>query len=305
MSVCDNLQIPLVESPFFEDICNSLWSGEVLRVARDLNKNGFAVIDFPEPDFEEIAENIKSKFQGEYDWSGWKEGKLKSLRIVDGFSRDENTKRIVVNAKIVALLSELYGREAFPFQSLTFSVGTQQAVHSDHIHFNSIPGRFMCGVWVALEDTDQDNGPLIYYPGSHKWPSFHNEDLGISLDGLKHIYEKSYKLSELWKAMSKQFEIEPETFHARKGQALIWSSNLVHGGSKLNDLSRTRWSQVTHYYFKNCAYYTPLMTDAFCGQITYRKIKNVITGEIVPNIVSGKLINNEEAEKLKPMVTRL
>jgi len=33
----------------------------------------------------------------------------------------------------------------------------------------------MCGVWLALEDIDADNGPLIYYPGSHRGPHFGNE----------------------------------------------------------------------------------------------------------------------------------
>ena len=36
----------------------------------------------------------------------------------------------------------------------------------------------MCGVWVALEDMDMDNGPLVYYPGSHKlpWPTWDEID---------------------------------------------------------------------------------------------------------------------------------
>ena len=33
-----------------------------------------------------------------------------------------------------------------------------------------MPEGFMCGVWVALEDMDMENGPLVYYPGSHKLP---------------------------------------------------------------------------------------------------------------------------------------
>ena len=30
----------------------------------------------------------------------------------------------------------------------------------------------MCGVWVALEDITEDNGPLHYYPGSHRLPDY-------------------------------------------------------------------------------------------------------------------------------------
>ncbi len=42
----------------------------------------------------------------------------------------------------------------------------------------------------------------------------------------------------------------------KQGQALIWYANLLHGGAAQTDLSRSRHSQVTHYYFENCTYYT-------------------------------------------------
>ena len=44
----------------------------------------------------------------------------------------------------------------------------------------------------------------------------------------------------------------------KKGQALIWSANLLHGGGEHRDKTRTRHSQVTHYYFEGCQYYMPL-----------------------------------------------
>ena len=53
----------------------------------------------------------------------------------------------------------------------------------------------------------------------------------------------------------------------RKGEALIWSSNLLHGGSPQRDPSLTRWSQVTHYFFEGCRYWKPL--DSRDGQRSY------------------------------------
>ena len=44
----------------------------------------------------------------------------------------------------------------------------------------------------------------------------------------------------------------------KKGQCLVWSANLLHGGSPHRDKGRTRHSQVTHYYFDDCQYYSPL-----------------------------------------------
>ena len=36
----------------------------------------------------------------------------------------------------------------------------------------------------------------------------------------------------------------------KKGQTFIWAAGLIHGGSRQNDDSQNRLSQVTHYYFE-------------------------------------------------------
>jgi hypothetical protein len=69
----------------------------------------------------------------------------------------------------------------------------------------------------------------------------------------------------LWDELINIHGLCPERFCARKGQALIWVANLLHGGDRVVDFERTRWSQVTHYYFEGCSYYTPLTSDPFKG----------------------------------------
>jgi hypothetical protein len=158
-----------VESPFSAHIFAGA-DAETQRVARDLERDGFAVIDFPDPEIGRIADSIKANLNNRFDWDFWfKTGHSvgAGLRLQDAWQFDANVKRIACNEKVIALLSRLYGRRAWPFQTLNFPVGTQQHYHTDSVHFSSIPERFMCGVWTALEDIDEDRGPLVYYPGSH------------------------------------------------------------------------------------------------------------------------------------------
>ena len=57
--------------------------------------------------------------------------------------------------------------------------------------------------------------------------------------------------------------LESQTATMRKGEALIWSSNLLHGGSPHRPIAAlTRWSQVTHYFFEGGRYWKPLASDA-------------------------------------------
>ncbi|WP_027813657.1 phytanoyl-CoA dioxygenase family protein [Burkholderia cenocepacia] len=299
--------VPQVESPFFSkffspDNCDA----ELLRIARELNENGFVVIDFPDKDFDRKAELIKNSLRGKYDWEKWHSTGYENgngMRIQDAWEFDENVRSIAINQVVIDLISRLYGRKAQPFQSLNFPVGTQQHFHSDAIHFSSIPERFMCGVWVALEDISEDAGPLEYYPGSHKWPIYTNEHIGLNaslLEGkpTQELYEP------MWRSLVEAHGVKKQSFTAKKGQALIWAANLLHGGSKQKSSSKTRWSQVTHYYFENCAYYSPLRSDPFYGSIDFKNVTDMVTRKKVANQYLGKQIPQEFVKLTDPKLKR-
>lgn len=293
--------VPDVESPLFEKIfASKRVSPETLEIARKLRKDGFVVFDFPDPDFPRVAEKIIQSLDSKYEWDAWRKGKTPNLRIQDGWQQVSEVKQIACNPKVLALLSELYGRRAFPFQTLNFAVGTQQHFHTDCAHFSSCPERFMAGVWVALEDIDSDNGPLVYYPGSHALPVFSNEHVGINPDTRGNSLSHYPAYERAWESIVESLDLKPLEFHAKKGQALIWAANLLHGGAAQKNLKRTRYSQVTHYYFENCAYYTPSRSVPFLGPIDFRGIVDISTGKRVPNMLNGVEVPKKQIEYAAP-----
>jgi hypothetical protein len=227
-------------------------------VAADLERDGFAVIQFPEPDLDRMAEEIWHSLHPHYDWDDYRAGKTPGLRLENAWKTNENVRRIATNPAIIDLLSELYGRRAFAFQTLNFAVGTQQHVHADVVHFCARPPHLMCGVWVALEDIRNDSGPLIYYPGSHKWPVILPETFNVPCASGNNPYEHYHLLEQAWEAEIAARGATPMAFLAKKGEALIWDANLWHGGAPQTDRSLTRHSQVTHYFFEGCTYWAPL-----------------------------------------------
>jgi hypothetical protein len=296
--------VPDVESPLFEQIFrNKNVSEETRELARTLRRDGYAVIDFPDPDFHLLADTIIKKLDSRYDWEGWRAKKIDSLRVQDGWKDVPEIHKIACNQTVLKLLSDLYGRRAFPFQTLNFPVGTQQHFHTDSIHFSSCPERFMVGVWVALEDIDENNGPLIYYPGSHSLPIYTNEQLGVNPNFGGPNPSGHYPVfMAAWEQIVDAQGLKPMQFHAKKGQALIWSANLLHGGAAQNDINRTRYSQVTHYFFDDCCYYTPLHSVPFLGPIYYRDIVDISTGQKMPNRISGQLVSQGQLDHAKKML---
>jgi ectoine hydroxylase-related dioxygenase (phytanoyl-CoA dioxygenase family) len=178
------------------------------------------------------------------------------IRIQDAWLGSQDVKAIARAPKILALLRELYGREPLPFQTLNFRVGTQQQPHADAFHFNSDPPGYMCGVWVALEDIDESSGPLVYYAGSHRLPEVSPADLLIAPTQEEYPKYEAYVQEQI-----EREGLEPRLGTLRKGEALVWASNLLHGGSPRADPQRTRRSQVTHYFFSDCRYWTPMLSS--------------------------------------------
>ncbi len=283
--------LPLIESPLFLARADELGlSKEEKRIGRDLFEQGYAVFDFPDAALDARIDGIKQRLGPRYgvDLDNPEADKTcGERRIQDAWQTDPDVKAIAANEAVIALLSKLYGRQAFPFQTLNFPVGTQQEAHSDMVHFSSLPEKFMCGVWLAMEDIHPDAGPLFYYPGSHRWPVMSNALIGrrgyeTNLNSAQDPY------AEAWRALRAAEGAQPSTFLARKGQALIWCANLLHGGSAQNDSRLTRWSQVTHYYFENCIYYTPAFSDEALGKLQMRRIASITDGGPRPNLYQGE-----------------
>lgn len=288
--------IPWVESPLLNEFINDLGlSSDERRVALELHERGYSVIDFPDDLIDERIDRITAFVGSRFDVDFADPRSVKNsengLRVQDAWVYNEDIRAIAANSAVLGLLQKLYGRPAFPFQTLNFPVGTQQHLHSDAIHFSSVPERFMCGVWLAMEDIGPDAGPLTYLPGSHRWPILNNVMIGRRGFGTTEGLAQA-PFEAAWDALVQASKVEQETFLAKKGQALIWAANLLHGGSPQIDPTRTRWSQVTHYYFDNCIYYTPAFSDELLGMLQLREILDVGTEEQKPNLYLGTPIES-------------
>ena len=146
------------------------------------------------------------------------------------------------------LVSAVLGHEATLFQSINFVSGSEQRTHSDSIHMSTFPLGGMAAAWVALEDITPDNGPLHYFPGSHKLPYYLNADYqNEGSDWL--IGDKDYAEYEAFIAGQVMAQgLQKQVFLARKGDVFIWHANLLHGGEPHRDTAQTRKSMVFHYF---------------------------------------------------------
>ena len=281
---------PWIDSPFFASSLQTAGlDDETRKIVEFYAEHGYAIIDpqIPDATIEAANAGLRDRFVQTYE-----PYYADSTRIQDAWWFDRHVKEIATAPRVLDILRILYRREPIPFQTLNFRVGSQQRTHSDIIHFDSIPYGYMAGVWTAMEDVDLRNGPLHYYVGSHKLPRFDMHDIGVTAHGSTG-YEKYHLYEDFVEELMKAQKVAERTeLKMRRGQSLIWAANLFHGGSPILDTDRTRLSQVTHYYFEGCIYYTPLFSDLGLGKMVTRTVHDMRTGNAVPQFYNGCEIAN-------------
>ncbi len=290
LAQAESLGVPWLDSPFFATLFErSEVDGEMRQLIRDFAEHGYVIFDPKIPDawIDAACAEVKDKYAANSPHFYSDE-----RRVQDAWVFAENVRRIANAPYILEVLEALYRRKPFPFQTLNFRIGSEQKTHSDKAFFDSIPHGYMCGVWVALEDVDESNGPLHYYPGSQKLPTFNLNDLGLLASRTENPLHNVWRYEEFVQALMPTTGLARKELNIRKGQALIWAANLYHGGCPILDSARTRATQVTHYYFEGCLYYTPLASDPGIGRIAPRKILHAGDGSVVPQYYNGQLIAN-------------
>lgn len=290
------LQLPEIESPF--PIMNKFirkFSKEDKELAYRYWNEGYIILKLDDIDIEgikaQIGEHIDSgnaiSQSSVYQYND-------SPRVFEAWKWCKPVLDLARHPKILEVIKMLYGRDPIPFQTINFKKGSDQPLHSDVIHFHTVPERWVVGAWAALEDMDEDNGTLQIVPGSHKWPVYDFQDLGLeksvfidldqpldvgalepiqnTIDRLKKFKEEKDKQHEENYRIYEQFIRDlTEGCYKKKlvcpaGSVLLWQANLVHGGTPTRDKSRTRWSQATHYYFNGCEkYYSPMYSNKRAG----------------------------------------
>lgn len=281
------MDIPWIESPFFYNILNNSfydYTSDEREILTNYHEKGYMVIDL-ELDDEFInttmdgifAELDKLKTQdNRYHYSD-------SPRVFEAWKTIPNVLSLARHPKILSTLELLYGRKPVPFQTINFLKGSNQPLHQDSIHFYTQPERWMVGTWTALQDMTDDCGPLNIVPGSHKWPHYNFQHLNLPVVEFGNQFDNYAEYENFLRHLVESKDGNLKQWLGKKGQTLIWASNLLHGGAPITNPDSTRYAQATHFYFEGCNhYYSPMFSDTANGVYSEKNLsqKDILNHEI-------------------------
>lgn len=167
---------------------------------------------------------------------------LAMTELFDTFSR---------NPKALEVQDFLFGAETCLYTSLFYERGSAQPLHRDTPYFCTRPEYRYFGMWVALEDVDEENGPLMALEGGHLLGEM--DRAAIARDVLGPGVAVPTDSPQLWDAYQaavtlkgEQLGLQVRTLPVKKGSTIIWHPQLPHGGAPIKDITRTRFSFVMH-----------------------------------------------------------
>ena len=152
---------------------------------------------------------------------------------------------LLLGPKIEGVVRQLLDGSPLLFNTLNLEWGSEQRFHFDTFYMAPAVPNKMVVVWIALEDVHPDAGPLRYYPGSHLVEPYR------FAGGSLHPTNEAEELPAFDEYIDKELEqrgLAPRAFTGVAGDVFIWHAQLYHGGSPIEDRTRTRRSMVAHYW---------------------------------------------------------
>ncbi len=150
----------------------------------DFNQNGFLVLDkfLDLQHLDKLRERIEPLFKGDFEtgiepdeWN-WKYGQDAddvTRQICNAWKSDNLIKQVVCSSIIGECVSKLMGWDgARLLQDNVLwkpSGGKSLLFHQDASYDDWVVPQTMVTCWIALDDTNMENGTLEFASGSHKW----------------------------------------------------------------------------------------------------------------------------------------
>jgi phytanoyl-CoA hydroxylase len=160
-------------------------------------------------------------------------------RMIHMHRWDDTTREWLIEPRLGEILTELLGAEPFAVQTMLYfkPAGARgQALHQDNFYLQVKPGTCMAA-WLALDDTDEENGCMQVVPGSHNWDILCH----VPADATKSFTNITAPL------LKNQPNHHPVSVPMQAGDCMFFHGALVHGSFPNVSKGRFRRSLIGHY----------------------------------------------------------
>ena len=171
------------------------------------------------------------------------DGKQLPQRLMNPHRTDSQFLRFLQDPRIVEIIVHIFTEEAVGVQTMFYIKPPRSTGHSWHQDQYYIPGtpKAIAAAWCALDSSDETNGALVVYPGSHK-------------RGLQEMVPlDSPDFANHAKTIEPASCYCPQYVCMEPGDVLFFDGLLIHGSYPNYSETRLRRAFISHYLARGSA----------------------------------------------------
>jgi phytanoyl-CoA hydroxylase len=157
-------------------------------------------------------------------------------RMIHMHRWDEVSLRWMIDPRLACYMTAMLGREPFAVQTMLYfkPPGARgQALHQDQYYLRVQPGTCMAA-WLALDDSDEDNGCLQVVPGSRDLPVLCTSKADTSIS-----------FTDVTVPVPEGTPVRPVLMAA--GDVFFFNGSVIHGSYPNRSATRFRRALIGHY----------------------------------------------------------
>ena len=205
-------------------------------------ENGYLILEKFIPD--EIVDRYVAVRERIKDPLGW--------HSPNAYEEVEEMRDLALYAPLAEIMEQLIGKTLGLHLVLSGWRSTTRDWHQDdYLNPPEVNSHYMAA-WFALDSISPDSGPFEFVPGSHRWPLVRRSKImaqlpsGAALDDSWPWLSEEI-LSPFFDAEIDRRNAEVRQFLGKKGDVLLWHSNLLHRGSLPRNPYIERRSLIAHF----------------------------------------------------------
>lgn len=206
---------------------------------------GYVILQrvFAQQECQSFVDHMEELHNGHKELTGFFQQDKYGYRTFNQHLYDPIAMNFLIDSRLHQALADCIRGEPEAIQTMHFYEGSEHPLHQDQYYLPDC-----MSAWIAMVDVNENNGPLVVQPGSHKGRLITKNDVPMTFQP-GETYEQQQtnryfpKVKEVFvENGSKDVEVI-----VNQGDVVLFDGKLIHGGAPVREPGTRRHALACHY----------------------------------------------------------
>ena len=208
-------------------------------------QDGYVVLEriFGRDECRQFVRHVDDLSTGRKQLPGFGQQENYGQRTFNQHLYDPLALRFLIDARLHRPLADCFGDEPEAIQTMHFYEGSEHPLHQDQYYLPDC-----MSAWIAMVDVDDNNGPLVVQPGSHRGRLVTKSDASHELrPGETYMDQQHGRYFPLVREVFRDNGREQAQVLVKQGDVVLFHGRLIHGGAPVRRPGTPRHALACHY----------------------------------------------------------